>query len=186
MPFPGIFCAGISSAKRFEHEAALQEVRVRHDQTRLVDRLVAVEEEVEVDRPRPPARPDPLAAEPALDVEQVVEQLPRREHRLELGRCVQEARLVLVAPRLALADRRETDGADQLGRLSDQRLAVAEVRAEADVGEDHGRVTVTALNSTVRPAGRTSGLRTRTRTDSGPNRSSSVSATADASASSRS
>ena len=57
--------------------------------------------------------------------------------------------------------------ADQLGRAPDRALAVAEVRAEADVGassrplDRDGRCTRRSI-----PAGRTSGLRTRTRTRS--------------------
>src|SRR6266849_11087488 len=116
----------------------------------------------------------------------MVEQRPRPEHRLELRDGIQEHRLVLVAPGLGLADRRKLRRTDQPGRLPDQRLAIAQVRAQTDVGANHGRETVTALNSTVSPAGFTCGLRTRTRTDSGWNRSSKASATAEASASSRS
>ena len=66
---------------------------MRDGQARLVDRLVAVEQQVEVDRPRPPALAA-LAAELALDREQPVEQLARRELGLERGGAVQEARLV--------------------------------------------------------------------------------------------
>ena len=95
----------------------------------------------------------------------------RRQLGLDLGDGVQEPGLLLVPPRLGLAHLRQPRRADQLGGTPDQRLAVAEVRAEADVREGHGRSTVTALNSTGRPAGTTSGLRTRTRTRSGANRS---------------
>src|SRR4051812_4487676 len=158
---------------------------MRHHEPRLVDRLVAVEQEVEVDRPWPPPRPDAFPTEAALDVEQVVEQAARREGGLDLGDRVQEPRLLLVAPRLGLAQRREARRADQLGRATDQRLPVAQIRAETDVRERHGRWAVTALYSTGRPAGLTSGLRTRTVTRSGANRSSNVSASVAASASSK-
>ena len=114
---------------------------MRHGQARLVDRLLAVEQEVEVDRARAVARPRPtLAAELALDLEQAVEQLAWAELCLDLRHGVEERRLVLVAPRLRLADRRQPAGADALGRLPDRPLAVAEVRAEPDVGPGHGRV----------------------------------------------
>src|SRR4051794_38420680 len=156
-----------------------------HDEPRLVDRLVAVEQQVEVDRPGAPLRPDPLAPEPPLDVEQVVEQAARREGGLDLGHRVEEAWLVLVPPGLRFAQLRQAGGSDQLRRTTDQRLPLAEVRAETDVSKGHGRSAVTALNSTASPAGTTSGLRTRTRTCSGANRWSSVSASDDASASSR-
>src|SRR4051794_26460761 len=149
----------------------------------LVDRVVAVEEEIEVDRPRPPLRPDALAAEPALDVEQVVEQLPGRERRLQLGDGVQEPRLLRVAPRLGLANRRQARCADQLGRAADRGFAVSEVRTEPDVGERHGRSTVTAEYSTARSDGRFRTWRVRR---SGANRTTIWSATAVASASRRS
>ena len=64
------------------------------------------------------------------------------------------ARLVGDAPGLGLADRRQPPRADQLGRAADRRLAVAEVRAEADVGDRHRRRSaVTAANSTSMPGG---------------------------------
>ena len=62
---------------------------MRHRQARLVDRLVAVEQQVEIDRPRPPALAA-LAPELALDREQRVEQLARRQLGLERGGAVQE------------------------------------------------------------------------------------------------
>src|SRR5216684_3055703 len=126
---------------------------MRHDEARLVDRLVAVEQQVEVDRARPPLRADPLAAEAALDVEQLIEQLARGQRRLELSDRVQEHRLVPVAPRLRLDHRGKAYGSDQLCRLSDQALAIAEIRPEADICGRHGRWTITAECSTPRPAG---------------------------------
>jgi len=69
---------------------------------------------------------------------------------------------------LGFDDRREPRGADQHGGLTDEGSAVAEGGAEADVRSRHGRSTVTALYSTVRPAGFTCGLRMRRRSDSPP------------------
>src|SRR5690348_11498823 len=159
---------------------------MRHGQARLVDHDVAVQEQVEVDRARPPVGLGTLASELALDLEETLEQRARLELGLELRDGVQEPRLIRVAPRLGLTDRRKPHGVDPLGGLQDHRLTVPEIRAEPDVRASHGRLTVTALNSTGSPAGRTSGFRTRTRVHSGWNRSISVSATALASASSRS
>ena len=71
-----------------------------------------------------------------LDVEQQVEERPGLESGLDLGDGVQERRLLLVAPRLGLDDRRQPRAPRSALRL--RRivcLAVAEVRAEADVGE---------------------------------------------------
>lgn len=140
---------------------------MRNGQTGLVDVQVVVQQQVEVDRPRPPARADALAPEPPLHVEQVVEERARRERRLDLRGGVQERRLRLVAPRLRLVQRREPPRTDQLGGAPDQLLAVAEVGAEADVGERQGRWTITAECSTPSPAGC---LRTRSFSRSGPNR----------------
>ena len=68
--------AGIELGERLEGETALVEPRMRHVEARLVDGLVAVEEEVEVDRPRPePAAPS-RRGRGALDLEQALEQLP--------------------------------------------------------------------------------------------------------------
>ena len=122
-----------------EDKEPLVEARVRYDEAWLRDRLVPKEQEVEVDRPRAPPRPDPLPPEPALDIEQVIEQTTGRQGGVDLRDRVQEPRLVLVAPRLCLDNRGEPRGADHVGGLADQALAVAEVRAKADVGECHGR-----------------------------------------------
>src|SRR5438552_6680521 len=125
--------------------------------------LVAVEQQVEVDRARPVAGPLARPPQCALDLEQAVEEDTRRLDGLELGDGVEEARLVGIAPRLRLEQRGDTRGAEELQRSADRRLAVAEVGPEPDVRERHGRSTVTALNST---GSATSGLRTRTRTRS--------------------
>ena len=78
---------------------------MRHMEARLVDRLLAVEEEVEVDRARAEARARPLAAQRLLDGEQPIQELTWRERRLELRRAVQEARLLEVADGIGLAER---------------------------------------------------------------------------------
>jgi hypothetical protein len=162
---------------------------VRHLEAGRVDRLVAVEEQVEVDRARAEARPPPLAAQSPLDGEQAVEELTRRERRLELGRAVQEARLVEVVDGIGLAKGRngaELDaglGREQVEGSAERRLPVAEVRTQADEGaRQRLRSTVAAACST---GSRTSGLRTRTRTRATGKRSRSASATAAASASRR-
>ena len=55
----------IQLRERLQHEAPLVQARVRDGQARLVDRLVAVEQQVEVDRARAEARAvAPRAAEP--------------------------------------------------------------------------------------------------------------------------
>src|SRR5579862_8197099 len=139
---------------------------MRNDQARLLNDPVAVEQQVEVDRARPPVGSVTLAAQLPLDVEEQVEERPRFELGLDLGDGVQELRLLLVSPRLGFDDRREPSRPDQRRGFADRRFPVAEVRAKPYVGEGrHPSLdlsTVTALNSTGSPAGRTCGLRTRT------------------------
>ena len=60
----------------------------------LVDDPVPVEEQVEVDRTRPPARSRPDAAQTLLDLEEELEERPRPDLRLELDRAVQVGRLL--------------------------------------------------------------------------------------------
>ena len=81
--------------------------RVRHGQVGLVDHGVAVEEQVEIDRPRAEARALPRAAERALDLEEALEQLVRRELRLERRDAVEERGLVDVADGVGLAEPRD-------------------------------------------------------------------------------
>ena len=105
---------GSERSQRLEDEAPLEHQRVRHLEARLRDPLVAPQQQVEVDRPRPPARPDPLPAEAPLDVEQMRQERPRRQRGLDLCGRVQERRLVAEAPRLGLEERRQARRPDQL------------------------------------------------------------------------
>jgi hypothetical protein len=63
----------IQLRKRLEDEPPLVEARVGDNETGLVDLLVAVEQEVEVERPRAVLADDADAAEALLDDEQAVE-----------------------------------------------------------------------------------------------------------------
>ena len=56
---------------------------MRDGEPGLVDQLVAVEEQVEIERPRAVLAGDADAAETLLDGEQPVEELARGERRLE-------------------------------------------------------------------------------------------------------
>jgi hypothetical protein len=79
-------------------------------EARLVDLLVAVEEQVEVDRARPETRSVASdAAQAALDRQQPLEQLARAQRGAQLGRAVEKARLVLEADRVGLAQARDRD-----------------------------------------------------------------------------
>ena len=78
---PGTTASGASSASGSSTNSRSWSRGCGHGQARLVDRPVAVEQQVEVDRARPPARALAHAAELALDLEQPVEQRARRQAR---------------------------------------------------------------------------------------------------------
>ena len=128
--------------QRLERESALVQTRVRHRQARLGRRLVAVEEQIEVDRPRAVASAVARhAAERALDLEQRVEELLRARARSRAAAApLRNARLVDVPPRFRLAQARDGDDSTPSRSPSSssarrmRRLAVAEVRPEADIG----------------------------------------------------
>ena len=107
-------------------------------------------EQVEIDRPRPVPRPFAGPAEALLDVEQEIEQLARRQLRLDLDSRVQERRLVDEAPWLRLANRGHGTYVDllpqQIDRPAESRLPVAEVRAQADIGARHNANLTEALH----------------------------------------
>jgi subtilisin family serine protease len=129
---------------------------MRHDEARLLDDAVSVEQQVEVEGSGTVlGNCEPVAAEMALDVEQRVEQLARRKIRLELDRTVQEARLVDDADRFGVTEggnahnpsvRKTPQAADGRAQRS---LPVAEIRAEADEGARHE--TSVLRPSTLRP-----------------------------------
>jgi diamine N-acetyltransferase len=117
---------------------------MRNGQAGLLDHLIAVEEDVQVDRPGPPtllARAVP--AELPLDLEQLLEESSRTQIGLELRDGVHEARLLGDSHRIGLPERGDAQRAElsqQLERGPQVLLPVAEVGAEADVGDSHGAV----------------------------------------------
>ena len=134
----------VELGERLEREAPLVQPWMRHVQARDVDRLVAVEEQVEVDRARAEARAAAAdAAEAALDVEEEREEVSCAELGLDLRGGVQEARLVEVADRLRLPEGRHGAelearlGREQVERPPKRRLPLAEVRSEADERAGH-------------------------------------------------
>ena len=108
---------------------------MRDGQPRLVDLLLAEEQQVEVDRPRAPARAAAAAAQLAFDGEQLVEQAAGAQRRAQPRRGVQKARLVEQPDRIGLADpgdRLDLDPGPRRERGDrgvDGRPAVAEVGA---------------------------------------------------------
>src|SRR5437870_665016 len=117
---------------------------MRDAQAGLVVPLVAVEQEIQVERARTIAdAARSIAAVRALDRLQVREQLARRERRLRQQRAVQEAALpARAADRLGLDPARHGDHAhaadarDLAHRAIEMIAAVAQVAAQADGGDD--------------------------------------------------
>jgi hypothetical protein len=117
---------------------------VGNDQPGLVDLALAVEQEIEVERARRIAHRAAFAPLAALDREQLVEQIARREvgpharHRIEIGPLLPRTdRVGLVHARrhhFAHAAQRAQRGE----RRAQMALAIAEVGSERDVGDRFG------------------------------------------------
>lgn len=114
-------------------------------ETGLGELLRSVKQQIEVERPRAVRRRSAaVAAERPLEGEQRVEQLARRELRLQLDDSVQEAWLLQVADRFGVAQRRDPANlcAGQAAEAPDRRpegsLPIPQVRPEADECACHG------------------------------------------------
>ena len=101
-------------------------------QARLVEDLVAVDEQVEIDR----SRPEALSANPPLarlDVQEPRQELTRRQFRLHLDGAVQERPLLDGPDGLGLTqlgDRHDLDsvlGSETVERGAQMSLTVAEI-----------------------------------------------------------
>lgn len=101
-------------------------------QARLVDDLVAVDEQVEVDSPRAEALTAD-AAEALLDIQQSRQELPRRQISRYLDRAVQKGPLLDRPDGLGLAEPGDGDdldsllGAKTVERRAQMSLTVAEI-----------------------------------------------------------
>src|SRR5947208_3262827 len=107
---------------------------MRDPEAWLVDVGLPVEEQVEVERPRPLARHAlPPTPEPTFDGEEQVEERPRRQLRVQRGDPVQEPGLVEIADGVGLEQRRygrDLDrgrGGERSEGLASRPLPVAEV-----------------------------------------------------------
>lgn len=116
-------------------------------QAGLVDPLLAVDEEVEIERPRASGRPFPGAPVLPLDAQEDVEQLARAERGFHSDGPVQEARLVGdQTDGIGLAKSRYGHDLDARGRVeardraAERGLTVAEVRADTDVRPGYDRI----------------------------------------------
>jgi hypothetical protein len=132
---------------------SLGEPGVGDDEAGLGHLLVAVDEQVQVDRPGAVARPGALPAQCGLDGQQTLEELPRRKLCLDGRGTVQEPGLIEIADRIGLPQSRDPDHLDalllveQLEGAANCLRAVAEIGAEADVGAH------SAILGRVRPRG---------------------------------
>ena len=102
-------------------------------EARLVHDFVPVHEQIEVDRPRPPAGSVANAPELTLDAEERVQELARGQARLESHCAVQELGLVDVPDRSSLAQCGDLEdlharlGREKVHRSQQRHLARAEV-----------------------------------------------------------
>lgn len=139
----------VELGERLEREAPLVQSRMRHRQTRLVAQLVAVDEQIEVDRARTVPLPVADAPELTLDGEQLVEELARGQRRLEHRRAIEIAWLVDDPHGVRLPQARHDDDLDTSPLrereqcTANRRLAVAQVGAQADICTGHN-ATLTA------------------------------------------
>ena len=149
---------GVEVCKRLEREAALVEPWVGQRQPRLVADEVAVDEEVEVERPRPEADlRRPVAAQIVLDLEEHRQEVVRVELRVERHGAVQIPGLLYRPPGLRLPKPRDAGELDprlrgeHLDRAADRPFAVPEVRSDADVGTHAADATGRAEGPVTRP-----------------------------------
>jgi hypothetical protein len=121
---------------------------MRNLESRLIDLVRPVEEEIEIDRARAEAWAAPVAAQAQLHVLEPLEQDARRELRAERSRAVQEARLILVTNRIRLpqgGDGLDLDvptGLQELERSADRRPPVAQVGSQPDVDKWHSAASL--------------------------------------------
>ena len=133
----------IELGQRRECKHPFVQAWVRNRQPRLVDGGALYQQKVEVDGPRPVARPLARSTELVLDGEQHREERLRLEGGLDSDRGVEKLRLVEVADRHGLVERRDCDDVDsralseQLDRARQGGAPVAEVRSEPHVGATH-------------------------------------------------
>src|SRR5207237_2564652 len=133
----GIDQVGRNRGERLQDEYALAETRMRHSKPRLVDDLIACENEVEIECPRR-IRARARATVALFDSEKRVEQLARRARRAADARGVQIEGIVFQAR----ADRRRfdqerqrefrKDAADLVSRGENGLASVSKIASEGD------------------------------------------------------
>ena len=112
---------------------------MRDVELQLVDDLIAVQNQIEIERPRR-AGVRTLTAEMMFDVEEPGEQCAGRKRRAARRSGVQEARLVAHSHRIGVMEGRDAQIVDR-GRQCRQRLAqvalpIAQIAAERDGNVD--------------------------------------------------
>ena len=113
---------GRELGQRLERKAPLREAWMRHGQARLVQYDLTVDEQVEVDRPRPPPLAGAIATERLLYREENIEQRPWLEAGLELDDTVQVPRLLDLPPR-SVSRSRETAATSMPGSAPSRSIA---------------------------------------------------------------
>lgn len=114
-------------------------------ETGLGNLLLFVEQQIEVERPRAVRRRSAaVATERPLEGKQGVEQLARRERRLQLDDSVEEPRLLQEADRFGVTQCRDSanlcpgQAAEAPDRRPDGSLTIPEVRSKAYESACHG------------------------------------------------
>jgi len=134
---------GRQFGERTEHEQSITEPWMRDDEARLVHARLAVQDQIQIQGPGR-ARPWPLPAERALDLEQAVQHRAGRQVGTADGHTIQEPRLIADADRRGLDPGRMPEVGEEFAEAADaegeRRLAVADVAAERD-GDAGGRAT---------------------------------------------
>ena len=134
----------VELGERLERERALVQARMRERQPRLVDRDALHQQQVEVDRPRPVARPRRASGRARARPRAARRGAPAGRSEVSIATArVEEPRLVEIADGIGLAKRRDGDDLDP-GRSPSSSSArasvarpVAEVRPEPHVGTPH-------------------------------------------------
>src|SRR5262245_59149895 len=113
---------------------------MRHAQAGFVDDVAAVEDQIQIERPRS-ARIGPFTASLALDLQEVAQQFLRGRLGVANYGGIEEARLLLYTDRIGLIERRDSQFVEDFGQPGDSErkmgMAVAEIAAKRN-GDGHG------------------------------------------------
>src|ERR1043166_3034635 len=138
-----------------EDEPSLVQARVRNRAAGLADHAIAVQEQVEVERPGPPSLlPNTGTPAGAFNREQGLEQVARGEFGRGQRGGVQVAALWDRTDRLGLDNRRgrqergALEAAERFDRAGEMGVSIAEIGTQADGCDDHARAYKAGMENT--------------------------------------